>query len=199
MFMSGKKCELWVLERDEEEAQLFTSAVNAGLTTSHLFTGSIPMRDVDYKAKWDAEVKAGDILFGIWTPRQSDLTTVSTFIGTCGLHGHREIYRSWEFRILIFNPDAVGQGIGTEATRLILNYAFNRLNSWRVWLGCSEANIGAWKCYEKCGFKLEGVLRDEIYTHGKYHNARRYGILRPEWEAMSEVRHSEATKLLPSE
>lgn len=185
-FIRGDKCELRVLDHeDEDQAEAFTKAVNAGLTTKHLFTGSIPMRTKDYAAKWAAEKKAGDILFGIWACRDgckpSDCPHALVFIGTCGLHSHRDIYRSWEFRILIFDPRWIGKGIGEEATRLTVDYGFKRLNAHRIWLGVNEQNKGAVRCYEKVGFRLEGVLRDEIFVFGKYVNALRMGILEGEW------------------
>lgn len=171
-FISGKLCELRVLRETDDEAKEWSDSVNAGLTTQHLFTGSFPMRLIDVKEKWRKEREAGDVLFGIWT---------DFFIGTCGLHGHRSIYRSWELRILLIDPNALGKGIGTEATRLLVDYAFTRLNAHRVWLGVNAENIGAIKCYEKVGFKHEGALRDEIYCRGKYVDAVRMGILEGEW------------------
>lgn len=176
-FCKGGLCELRVLDPDDEmQVGTFTAAVNAGLTTQHLFTGSIPMRTKDYASKWNAELKAGEILFGIWA---SD----GLFIGTCGLHSHRDIYKSWEFRILIFDPEYLGKGIGTEATRLCVDYAFTRLNAHRVWLGVNEENKGAVKCYQKVGFTVEGVLRDEIFVYGRYVNAIRMGVLEGEWKS----------------
>jgi len=176
-FCKGELCELRPLDpEDEMQVGTFTDYVNRGLTTQHLFTGSIPMRTKDYQQKWAAELKAGEILFGIWVDDR--------FIGTCGLHTHRDIYKSWEFRILIFDPEFIGKGIGAEATRLTVDYAFSRLNAHRVWLGVNEENKGAVKCYEKVGFKHEGTLRDEIFVFGHYVNALRMGILENEWREM---------------
>lgn len=169
-FLRGDKVELRVLE--DANAEAFTKAVNQGLTTEHLFTGSIPMRTADYAERWQKERQAGDILFGIWGS--------SKFIGTCGLHSHREIYRSWEARFLVFDAAAVGKGLGQEAVCLLTRYAFQRLNAHRVWLGVSEDNKRAVKCYLNCGYVFEGRLRDEIWYGGKYHAAIRMSILEGE-------------------
>ena len=176
-FLKGDKCELRVLEKSEHEVQTWTKAVNAGLTTHHLITGSKPMKAYDVKAYWDQEEKAGSIIFGIWEQRD-------VFIGTCGLHSFRDIYHSYEARFLIFDPDAIGKGIGKEACRMLVKYAFDRLNANRVWLGVSEDNIRALKCYIDCGFKYEGRLVEELYYDGKYHDALRFAILRSEHEAL---------------
>lgn len=183
--MKGEKCELRPLEESDNEAQLWWNGVMRGLTTEHLFTGSKPMRVIDVQGRWKAEREAGDVLFGVWsiTPCESKEhhDVYYNCIGTCGLHSHREIYRSWEARFLIFDADAVGKGIGKEVTRLLTGYAFKRLNAHRVWLGVSEDNLRAVKCYLDCGYRLEGRLRDELYYDGKYHAALRMSVLEDEW------------------
>lgn len=189
-FLKGQKCELRPLNRDEAEAYEFTRAVNAGLTTRHLLTGSYPMRPIDIKEVWDKEAKLGSVEFGIWVQgRRGDLGAgidkFPGFIGTCGLYGHRDIYRLWEFRILIFHPDYIGKGIGEEATRLVVDYGFNRLNAHRIWLGVNEANTGAIKCYQKVGFKEEGRKRKELFCYGQYFDAVQMGLLEDEWKSLT--------------
>ena len=174
-FMRSPAVELRVLE--DKDAEPFTQAVNAGLTTEHLFTGSVPMRTKDYAERWKQERQAGDVLFGIW-----DREGLGHFIGTCGLHSHRDIYKSWEARFLIFDPGAVGKGLGKDCVRLLTDYAFRRLNAHRVWLGVSEANKRAVKCYLDCGYVFEGRLRDEIFYDGAYHAAIRMSVLEDEWK-----------------
>lgn len=189
-FMRTDKCSLSVLEA--WHAGPFTDAVNAGLTTEHLFTGSIPMRTDDYAKRWEDERKAGDVLFGIhhsdyWEDAGTPDATHwrgKGFVGTCGLHSHRDIYKSWEARFLIFDPSAVGQGIGKDVVRLLTDYAFQRLNAHRVWLGVSEDNKRAVKCYLDCGYVFEGRLRDEIFYQGKYHAAIRMSVLESEWRSI---------------
>jgi RimJ/RimL family protein N-acetyltransferase len=195
-FIRGQQIELRVLE--DSDAEVFTKAVNAGLTTQHLLTGSIPMRTADYRERFAAERKAGDILFGVWwglfTNRGQDPAVtgvpdgnIPKFIGTCGLHSHRDIYKSWESRFLIFDPSATGKGLGGEAVRLLTGYAFERLNAHRVWLGVSEANRRAVKCYLDAGYVFEGRLRDEIYYQGRYHAALRMSVLEDEWKSRTSV------------
>lgn len=179
--MRGELCELRALEESDAEAQAFTKAVNAGLTTRHMLTGSYPMRAIDCQAVWRKERESGSVQFGIWTQREHG--EPYHFVGTCGLYSHRDIYRSWELRILIFEPSAIGHGIGTEAVKLLVGYAFDRLNAHRVWLGVNAENVGAVKCYEKAGFQHEGRLREELFVHGHYVDAIRMGILEGEWRS----------------
>jgi RimJ/RimL family protein N-acetyltransferase len=174
-FMHGIQCQLRVLQGNDYEVRRWTDGVMSGLTTEHLFTGSFPMRMIDIKEVWEKERKAGDVLFGIWYPMNG--TDQWEFIGTCGLHSHREIYRSWEARFLIFEANLVGKGIGKEAVDLLTRYAFSRLNAHRVWLGVSADNLRAYKCYLDAGYKVEGTLRDELFYGGEYHDAIRMSVL----------------------
>ena len=170
-YIKGEQVTLRVLE--DADAEVFTKAVNAGLTTQHMFTGSVPMRTADYKARFCDERAAGDVLFAI----EAD----GRFIGTCGLHSHRDIYKSWECRFLIFDASAVGKGLGGEVVRLLTGYAFGRLNAHRLWLGVSEANRRAVKCYLDAGFVFEGRERDAIFYQGRYFATLKMSILENEW------------------
>lgn len=179
-FIRGDSCQLLAFDPENSYiVEKFTTYVNAGLTTKFMMTGSIPMRTKDYAEKFRQEMKSGDIIFAIWTTGIDGKGL--DFVGTCGLHSHRDIYRSWEFRILICDPNYIGKGIGEDVTRLTVDYAFTRLNAHRVWLGVNADNVGAIKCYQKVGFKEEGRLRDEIFYYGKYVDAIRMGILESEW------------------
>jgi RimJ/RimL family protein N-acetyltransferase len=60
-----------------------------------------------------------------------------------------------------------GDGLGTEATRLTLDWAFNVLSLRNVMLEVLPWNAGAIRAYEKAGFKLIGRRRDAILAHGR--------------------------------
>src|SRR5206468_7752591 len=76
-----------------------------------------------------------------------------------------------------------GKGYGTEATRLMVQYAFDTLNLNRVWLHVLEYNERGIRCYEKVGFKKEGLLRQEHFRDGRYWDTHLVAILRDEWLA----------------
>jgi diamine N-acetyltransferase len=60
-----------------------------------------------------------------------------------------------------------GEGLGTEATRLTLDWAFNVLSLRNVLLEVLPWNAGAIRAYEKAGFKLIGRRREAILAHGR--------------------------------
>lgn len=115
------------------------------------------------------------IVLGI--ARQSD----DVLIGTAGLH--RLDYRSRlaEFGLALGVRSAWGQGFGSEATRMTLDYAFGTLNLNRVWLQVYASHAPAIRVYEKAGFRKEGVQRAQHFLDGHYEDGVLMGILRSEW------------------
>ncbi len=76
--------------------------------------------------------------------------------------------RRARYAIGIFDIHKLGNGLGTEATRLVLGYAFNTLALHRVDLRVLAYNKRAIACYEKCGFVKEGVEREGALVEGKW-------------------------------
>lgn len=105
-------------------------------------------------------------------------------VGICGIHSLNWIARSGELRILIGEIDCWNQGIGTEVTQLMAAYAFEVLNLNKVWLGATAENVGAVRSYEKCGFRREGVLRQEVFRNGRYYDAVRFSMLVTEYRQL---------------
>ncbi len=102
-------------------------------------------------------------------------------IGGTGLHDIEPRCRRATFGILIGPPEERGKGHGTEATRLMVGYAFDTLNLNKVCLQVYEYNPGGVRAYEKVGFRREGVLRQDTYRDGRYWDTIVMGILREEW------------------
>ena len=75
-------------------------------------------------------------------------------------------------------------GHGTEALQLALRYAFQDLKLHKVYLRVLEYNTRAIRTYEKCGFVVEGVLREEMRVNGEWHNLVYMGVLAGEFAAL---------------
>ncbi|MEU9120868.1 GNAT family protein [Streptomyces sp. NPDC048506] len=73
------------------------------------------------------------------------------------------------FRIALA-AEATGRGIGTEAIRLLLDYAFDRVRLHRVQLEVFAFNDRARRAYEKCGFEVEGRMREALFWDGAWHD-----------------------------
>ncbi|MEU7516307.1 GNAT family protein [Streptomyces sp. NPDC042898] len=103
-------------------------------------------------------------------------------VGEAVLNEWDEENESCSFRI-VFVPDAVGRGLGTEATRLIVGHGFEALGLHRISLEVYAFNPRARRAYEKAGFTAEGVLRGALLWEGERVDATVMSILAPEWAA----------------
>ena len=74
-------------------------------------------------------------------------------------------------------------GLGTEAVQLALHYCFIDLRLHKVYLRVLDYNARAIRAYEKCGFRAEGVLREEMLVGGGWHALVYMGILAHEFAA----------------
>jgi RimJ/RimL family protein N-acetyltransferase len=80
-------------------------------------------------------------------------------IGTIGLPNINHAHRTAELGIGIGEHDCWGKGYGTEATRLILDFAFTVLGLHNVMLRVFSYNERAIRSYQKVGFKEMGRRR----------------------------------------
>jgi [ribosomal protein S5]-alanine N-acetyltransferase len=69
-------------------------------------------------------------------------------------------------------------GYATEATRALIDYAFDELGLNRIYAFHFSGNPASGRVMEKAGMQLEGVLREEHVKNGEYRDSRLYGIIR---------------------
>jgi RimJ/RimL family protein N-acetyltransferase len=84
--------------------------------------------------------------------------------------------------IMIGKNDEREKGYGTEAIKLLLDYAFNHLNLNNIMLELLDTNERAKKCYLKCGFKELGVRKQSHYLEGIYHDSIYMQILKEDFK-----------------
>lgn len=92
------------------------------------------------------------------------------FIGKCGFTAINWKNRLGEIAILIGEKKMHGLGYGTDAVNLLCRLGFEEMNLHKIKAEVMDFNKPAIRCYEKCGFVQEGVLRDEVYREGNYHD-----------------------------
>lgn len=91
-------------------------------------------------------------------------------IGSAGFHHISEEDHSATYYIGIFDPNYHSKGIGSETTRLLLRYGFDVMQWHRIDLKVLDYNTRAIRCYEKCGFRKDGILRESAYIEGRYYS-----------------------------
>lgn len=94
-------------------------------------------------------------------------------------------------RVLVGDTTQRGKGIGEKITRAVMQIGFADLDLHRMSLGVYDVNESGLRCYKKCGFRVDGVLRD-ISRHGDdYWSITEMSILEDEWRAMQAVASEE--------
>ena len=61
-----------------------------------------------------------------------------------------------------------GKGIGTDATRVMLHYAFVDRGLHRVQLEVLATNAAAIRSYQKAGFREDGRMRESAWVRGEF-------------------------------
>jgi aminoglycoside 6'-N-acetyltransferase len=87
---------------------------------------------------------------------------------------------------LFLGPDFQGQGIGTEAIRVLARWLFEERGHHRLTIDPSAANERAIRAYSSVGFKRVGILRQyERGPDGTFHDGLLMDLLRDEFRASS--------------
>lgn len=73
------------------------------------------------------------------------------------------------------------KGFGKIALSLLLNFAFNELNLYRLQLQVIEYNVRAINLYKSFHFIEEGIMRDFIHRDNKRFSLILYSLLRDEY------------------
>ncbi|WP_109472314.1 GNAT family N-acetyltransferase [Ornithinimicrobium cavernae] len=102
-------------------------------------------------------------------------------VGEVVLNEWDEASRTCNYRVLI-GPAGRDRGLGTEATRLLIDHAFTHLPLHRIDLEVYAFNPRAQRTYEKAGFVVEGRRREALQFDGERVDAVIMGLLRQEWE-----------------
>ncbi len=160
MLIRGEKINLRPMTYDDTD-NIVKWRANKRVKNNFLFRGEITK---EVHVNWiKTMVETGEVVQFIIEEAESDRPIGSTYLRDID----REIGKA-EFGIFIGEDDAVGRGYGTEAAKLIVNYAFSNLKLHKVYLRVLDENLVAKKSYEKVGFKEEGRFRDEVFLNGEY-------------------------------
>ena len=139
-----------------------------------------PMSRKD-EQRWLEEAPTNSFAGGV---RLAIETKDGVHIGNLDLHQANAEDRKAGLGIMIGDKDYWSNGYGTDATVTLLRFAFQEMNLNRVWLHVFEFNERAISCYKKCGFQVEGRLRQHRFSQGRYWDTIVMGVLREEFQAL---------------
>lgn len=98
--------------------------------------------------------------------------------------GHIEFFRAgtywdaYELAYQLYDQAEAGKGYTTEAVQLLADYLFDTKPRHRLQLVILPGNAASRRVAEKCGFTLEGTLREPFFHRGRDVDVLMYSLLR---------------------
>lgn len=117
---------------------------------------------------------------------ESEKALIGIFYRETGLHlGNitlSHIYwhrKAAEIGICVGRKKYHGMGLAAEALKAVIDFCFfSELNMHRLFAATHAPNEASTKLFKRCGFKVEGILRDNDFIDGKYCDACFLGLIR---------------------
>jgi diamine N-acetyltransferase len=160
--IEGERAALGPMRRDLAETYatwINRIEVRSGLSNLGIYDRQSEEAWLDEAAKANGKIEPSAAHFTIYDRRDGEA------VGTCALMDIDYRHARCGFGILL--GERRGEGIGTEATRLTLDWAFSVLSLTNVRLEVMPWNAAAIRAYEKAGFGLIGRRRDALLIGGR--------------------------------
>jgi RimJ/RimL family protein N-acetyltransferase len=175
--MIGERVYLRPLEAADAETM---ARITATETDTFMYRGRAPYSPLTF-AHWIAQIHKQQ------PPAQIELAVCliadDQCIGKVGLGEIDYVNRTAETSSDIGPAIFRGQGYGTEAKHLLLEYAFDRIHLHALWSVVFEPNTRSAAALAKQGYKPAGRLPWVDVKNGRYHDALFFDVLRDEWLA----------------
>jgi len=175
-FLGGDRIDL--RPTDSEHKQLYKKWMNipeARTYAHNVFP--VTKENIDRWFKPEDDHIPDFIMFEMWHKKDQKP------IGFVGLNHISWINRNANIFIRIGETDYWRKGYATEAAKMVIDYGFQELDLHKIFAGVHSPNIASWKvAEEKIGLTREGILKDDVYVNGKYHDVYKYRILKKEWK-----------------
>jgi len=78
-------------------------------------------------------------------------------------------------------PEVHGEGYGTEAVSLVIEYVFRTYDTPTIGAGAFDFNDASRGLLESLGFEQEGCRRKFMFVDGEHRDMIQYGLLREKW------------------
>ena len=103
----------------------------------------------------------------------------NTVIGHCELNINNNNSSGRICRVIIGDNHYRGKGFGKMIIEELKRIAFVNLKLHRLDLGVFDFNTNAINCYLKCGFQIEGLLKDSCKFNDNYWSTYNMAIISP--------------------
>jgi RimJ/RimL family protein N-acetyltransferase len=175
--LKGKKCVLTDIK--EKDLPKFVRWFSNKEVTRFLMTDFSNLT-LKKEKKWykDTKKQKDTVIFGLYALDGKK----KIIIGSTGLKKIDYNHKNAEFGITIGDKNYWGKGIGTEATKLIVDFGFKALKLNSIYLAVFGKNKAGQKAYKRVGFKKTGLLRQHFKHKKGFDDEFFMDILRREWK-----------------
>ncbi len=98
-------------------------------------------------------------------------------LGVVYIQNIEEEHSKAEEGIFLGEKEAFGRGIGTEAAKLMIQYAFDVLGLHKLTARVLAYNMASRRMHESAGYEQEAYFKQELYLNNKYEDLIFYGII----------------------
>ncbi|NLN42150.1 MAG: GNAT family N-acetyltransferase [Clostridiales bacterium] len=152
-------------------------------------------KDIPYKVKWINDKRNNKYLHYdlplredktlVWFKNIKDRVDRVDFtityndepVGLIGLINIDRKNKKAEYYICLGEEKYKGKGIAYAASKLLIDYAYNKLHLNKIYLYTEKNNNQAQRIFEKIGFKKEGLLVNDLIYNGKKIDRYIYGLI----------------------
>lgn len=99
-------------------------------------------------------------------------------IGSIGVFRQENIHKRTAEMGYYIAHEHWGKGIMTKSVKEVCAYVFENSDILRIYAEPFARNIASCKVLEKCGFQLEGILRDNAEKNGEVLDMKMYSLLK---------------------
>ena len=160
--ISGERAALGMLRREQlpRLAAWFNDPdVRRGLAHRGIVNEDAETAWYEHVTEAARQPRPAEVAFAIHDAADGEL------VGVCGLENIDHNFSRGEFGI--FLGQRRGTGIGTDATRLVLEWAFTIIGLHNVMLESYQFNEQAIRAYQRAGFRVIGTRRDAVRALGR--------------------------------
>lgn len=178
VYLDGEDVVLRTIE--EDDLPFLRDAINNPAVRQYL-PNRLPL-NLDGEREFYDDVVVGDddtLNLLIWHT-DADTESGERRTGTIGLHGLGSVDGTSEIGLFLV-PRAWGQGLGSEAARLVTDWAFREQGRHRVIARVSDSNDASTAIWEKLGFRHEATFREAGFRDGDHVDEQLFAVLEDEW------------------
>ena len=179
-FLKGERIYLREIRpSDVSETSNYYKWMNDPEVTRYFeYTGFFPMSVEKLLERVTNSIKDPDIVtLAIMLPTEGE---EPVHIGTVRIGPINWLHRFSEIMITVDRP-YWEKGYGTEAVKLMSDYAFNKLNLHKLTAHAYAANKASLRVLEKAGFTIEGTYTNQFLFNGEYADVLLLGMINPNY------------------